>query len=139
MPTLTQIKTRVNARTVALWTLLQARQEAYIQNNGIYWQGRITPRQIPAFSETDGRPLAADKTGDVAGSHSVSWDTMLPEVKNTPLSAQLQVDTYKSSRGYGYALTMRLLYKGRLFSRTKHYGPETYIDESWREIDTSED
>ena len=134
MPTLNQIKSRVNSKAATLWAILQIRQETYLQNNGIYWQGLITPSQIPEFSNIDDDPLDADNTDKIAGSHSVSWDTMLPEIKDSLLSAQLQVDTYESPFGHGYSLTLRLIYKGRVFSRTKQYGPETERDISWRKI-----
>ncbi len=133
MPTLNQIKNRINSKASILWSLLQTRQEIYLQNNGIYWQGLITPSQIPVFSDVDDNPLNANDTDKIANSHSVSWNTVLPEVKDAPLSAQLRVDAYKSPFGHGYSLTLRLIYNGRVFSRTKQHGPETWMNENWHE------
>ena len=134
MPTLNQIKNRVNSRALVLWNLLQTRQETYLQNNGIYWQGLITPSQLPEFSDVDDSPLDADNTDKNANSHDVSWDIILPEIKNTPLSAQIRVDTYEAPNGHGYSLTLRLIYNGQVFSRTKQHGPETWRDENWHEL-----
>jgi len=134
MPTLNQIKNRVNTQLNNLWSTIQTRQDIYFQKNNAYWQGLVIPSQIPEFSDVDDNPRDADGTDKVAKGHDVSWDEMLPEIKNTSLSAQIRVITYETPLGHGYLVNVMLRYKGKLFSRTKQYGPETQEDKNWHEI-----
>lgn len=134
MPTLNQIETRVDSKLLSLWTMLQVRQETYFQGNGLYWQGINTPVQIPEFSNLIDNPRNADIIDRIAGSHSISWDTILPEIKNSPLSAQFAVDNYESPFGHGYQLTAKFLYEGRLFMRIRQHGPETERNTDWLEM-----
>lgn len=126
MATLAQIRAAVDARLVALWPAVVAKQDAYAANHGgRFWQGLVTHGVNPSEGNTAlptiGTLCPSDQLGE-------PWPVA---VRNTAIEMAVRCDCYDGSQGTGYAVTVWVAVLGTVYSRTQQAGPETWRTEAW--------
>lgn len=129
MATPAQIRNAVDAKLAALWTAIQAKQDAYAaSHNGRYWQGLRTVANTPADGATAlpdiGTRCPSDQPGD-------PWPAA---IRNTQLEMAIQMDVYDGPMGTGYQATVQVSIAGQTWTRTAQVGPEAWRVSGWTQI-----
>jgi hypothetical protein len=84
MPTLNQIRTRVDDWLQARWPTLRDRQEAYFAQHGRYWQGLRTHLGNVEHSTTTTSDAIADNLGSAPSDQQATWMDRYPELAGYP-------------------------------------------------------
>lgn len=136
MPTLNQVRTRVDDWLVARWDNVINRQEVYFANHGKYWQGLITHTSIPAHSTASFGDLLPDRLLTTPSDQvETNWLQALTglNLDITLFPAALVSDAYDGPLGKGFALTVYASHNGTIYSRTQGYGPQaSMFTQVWR-------
>lgn len=127
--TLAQIKTAIKNFRDAHAAKIVAKQNAYLAAHGTYWQGIVTPSEIP----DDGATVVQDYTRRPTD-HVHRWIDVFAGVDALPdnIPAQIQVDVYGGPLGQGWTLTVRATKNGNLYWKTWAVGPETWREQDWQ-------
>jgi hypothetical protein len=136
MPTLLEVKDKVDNWLSSRWPTVVAREATYASNHGgQYWQGLWTNVNLP--SHDDGAD-DGDEIPDNLVSHptdqSETWLDLFPELENVPVPAALWIDVYNGPIGRGYIANVALKYLGVIYHRAQNVGPETWHTTGWRVI-----
>lgn len=141
MPTLAQVRTRVDDWLTARWDNIVARQETYFVNHGVYWQGLITHTVVPAHTTLlFGDSLADRLLVTPTDQRGANWLQALTGLNlNIELfPAALICDSYEGPAGNGFALTVLAYHNGTLYGRTQGYGPQaSQFTRAWRVVATN--
>lgn len=119
----------IDERLAAFLASVHSRQGAILAARGRYFQGLVTPTVTPA----DGDERPTDATRKPSGQVD-SWagaGIALPA--NSP--ASVEIHSYNSPRGRGYAVILRVLVAARLWRRVEQFGPETGRNRAWEDVD----
>lgn len=133
MPSLAQVRNRVDDWLAARWPTVQARQATYAANHGgRYWQGL---RNL-SFEPLHTTQSFADATPDLMDSHPTdqaeTWLDFLPEIENVAIPACVIFDVYQNSDGWGYVATVMARHNGTIYRRSQNgAGTETWRTEGW--------
>lgn len=128
--TLQELKTKADIKLSHLWKIITSKQELYFAKNGRYWQGILTPSNIPI----DGIDSDLDLTKKP--SHQNEDWSFLELPINLKIPFQIRVDTYKCPNGsHGFQVTVFVSVEGAIYSRSKGIGEEAINrDYNWTEI-----
>jgi hypothetical protein len=102
--------------------LLQKVQSAYFDRHGRYWQGLLTPAEIPNESAKTKAPDLTRKPSD----QTDSWEAIFKEADVLPQTwpAQIQIDVYDGPSGKGWTISLQVEEGGKAQRRTWGFGPE---------------
>jgi len=135
MPTLTDIRSRVDNWLAARWPVVQQRQNNYFSAHQKYWQGlktaTVEPKHTTAMFADDKQDKLAIKPTDQVE----SWLDFLAEIDDLAIPAALICDVYDGPLGYGYVATVIARYNGVIYSRSQNVGKETWRTLDWRVVD----
>jgi len=138
MPTLAQVRTRVDDWLAARWVILRDRQIAYYNTHGRYFQGLVTHTNLPAHLTA----AFADAIGDRLAAHPTDsphdWTALLPEIAGLAIPAAIVIDNYGGPEGQGFVATIWCRYNGTIYSRSQNYGPETWRTVGWHVVALNE-
>jgi len=133
---LATVRTRVNDFLMARWPAIVARQDAYYETHGRYWQGlwthNVTPDQTN--DDADAVPDQLDRT---PSDQPVSWRVRFNNAMDAiPFPARLKIDVYESSIGHGWFATFQIKYNGTVYQRTRGVGPlADEFTENWKAVE----
>jgi len=132
MATVPQIKAAIEGFWVNHGAKFINRQDDYFARVAgySYWQGIRTPDAIP----DNGAVLPADYTKHPADQIE-TWADRFAGTYALPgtLQAQISVDVYDGPIGKGWSVTVHFTKDAILYSKTWHYGPETWRGHDWIE------
>lgn len=130
MATPAQIRQAVDDKLAAAWSHIQARQTAFFNNKGRYFQGKRTHTLAPA----DGTEVAPDALADHPTDQAETWGDagfVLPAT----LPMVLEIHVYRTAdNGYGYVGIVEVTINNKTWRRQAQVGPETYRAHGWAEI-----
>ena len=127
MPTLRQIRDRVDAWLAILWPLLVAAQEAYFAIHGHYWQGLWTSKGLQENTRDAYADAEPDNLDNSPSDQPHSWRT-LPQVirdllESIPIPNRLRMDVYECNEGHGWSGTVQVKFDGEVYERQQGRGP----------------
>lgn len=135
MPTLIQVRDRVNTWLATNFPALVTRQETFFANNGRYFQGLLThnvPVDHGADSDLEFGDTAPTETARTPSDFNVSWANYLPALVNLPFPAALRVDVYENTDGWGWSASVFIRINGTIYTRTQNgAGTETNRTQGW--------
>lgn len=134
MPTVAQVRDRVDAWLVGIWPTIRNRQIAYHATHGRYWQGILTHASQPDHntgSFQDSEPDDDRLSFKIRGQNE-SWKDILPEITATPIPTAIFIDVYDGPSGQGFVATVIVKFRGELYKRRQNYGPEDRFTHDWR-------
>jgi hypothetical protein len=134
MPTLNQVRTRIDSFVSEKWPTIVARQENFRTNRGRYWQGLLTHSQIPEHTSSTWGEALADKLSENPSDQFENWSAVFPEWVAELLPCAVQCDTYDGPQGQGWTLTVWGFHNGDLWTRTVNVGPETSRARPWARV-----
>ncbi len=134
MPTLAQVRNRVNNWLSDRWPLIQARQAAYFRRHGRYFQGLPTHSEPPQHSSAGDNDEIPDRLNGRPTDQAESWRDFLDELHDAPLPAAIRSDVYQGWRGFGYVITVQVRFDGDTYERAQHVGPEADRAFNWRQF-----
>lgn len=135
MPTLLQVRDRVNNWLEQRWPIVVARQETYFSNNGTYWQGLLTHNAPPEHTTDADGDTAPDNLDGKPTDVSLAWRQFFSELDGVPMPAQLRMDVYSGPLGPGFVATVTIGYNSTLYRRIQQFGPESWRNVSWHEVE----
>ena len=139
MPTLAQMRDKVDAWVTAKWPTIVARQENYRTNRGRYWQGLPTHSTCPAHENgKDGDSLGDRLTASPDDQAFSTWLNVFPEWALELLPACVRVDTYDGPGGQGWVLTIMARHNGTMYRRSQNVGPESHRTRGWHQVPEQE-
>jgi hypothetical protein len=132
MPSLAQVRTRVDDWLEARWPTVQERQTSYAANHGgRYWQGLRCLSTEPLHTTAS----FADATPDLMASHPTdqaeTWTDFLPEIAGLAIPAVVVFDVYQNATGWGYVCTVLAKHNGTIYRRSQNVGSETWRTVAW--------
>lgn len=131
MPTLAQLRDRVDTFVSNHWSTVVARQENYRANKGQYWQGLLTHTNIPNHLSGGFADAIADRLNINPTDQFENWKNVFPEWDGVALPAALQVDVYDGPSGKGWTITVWVKFNGTIYTRTVNVGPENWRAKPW--------
>lgn len=131
MPTLNQVRTKIDDWVTGKWPTIVARQENYRTNRGTYWQGLITHSVLPTFATNASGDAAADLLNSNPTDQFSSWLNVFPEWVAELLPCAVKVDVYDGPQGAGWTLTALVIYNGDIYKRVVNVGPESSRAQAW--------
>lgn len=137
MPTLVQVRTKVNDWLTARWPTVISRQETYYGNNGRYWQGLWTHMSFPSHTPGQDGDISPDNLGSHPTDQVATWLDFFSELQGIPISAAVRCDVYIGPLGPGFVLTVELSYQNLNYRRSQNYGPESWRTVAWFSYDPS--
>lgn len=129
MPTLNEIRDMIDTRLTALWPHIVARQTTFFANRGKYFQGVVTPAQLPADGEERAPDLALHPHDQAQTWANANFNL------GATLPMRLALDTYSGPHAAGWIARVWVRVAGRTWTRARGVGP--HADEythSWREV-----
>lgn len=132
MPTLSQLRDRVDAFIADKWPTLVARQENFRANRGRYWQGLRTHTIVPQHDNGKDGSSAGDRLAATPNDHFENWLNVFPEWDGVPIPCSLTVDTYDGPGGMGWVAKIEVSFNGKTYERAGNVGPESYRAFGWR-------
>jgi hypothetical protein len=147
MPTLVQIRNRVDAWLADRWTTLAARQELFVGDRGRYWQGLPTHSEIPLHTtEADGDAIPDRYTRETRDQND-RWADIFPEWEAESIPCLLRVDAYiapgarlpsgGARQTPGYVASIWLRHDGVTYARSQNVGPLDDRTHGWRRVDVA--
>ena len=131
MPTLSEVRTKVDDKLAQLWPIIVNKQDTYFSNHGRYWQGILTPSNVIADGiDTDIEPNLRPTD------QQESWLDMFEAQLPTKLPMQFQIDTYSSPLGHGFVATVYVKFNNNIYTRSKGIGPEDR-DQAWHIVENN--
>jgi hypothetical protein len=124
MATPAQIRAAVDSRLATLWAAIQAKEQAYFDAHGHYWQGLRTHSVVPADGET-----ALPNVGTATPTDQADpWPAAL---RGVAMEMAIQIDVYDGPAGVGYQATVFVMIAGNTWTRTAQVGPEAWRVSGW--------
>jgi hypothetical protein len=127
MPTLAQIRNRVDDWLAVLWPLLVAFQEAYFAVHGHYWQGLWTSKNLQENTTASYADAAPDNLDSFPSDQPRSWRTLPQVIRNLlesiPIPNRLRMDVYECGEGHGWSGMIQMKINGTIYERRKGVGP----------------
>lgn len=137
MPTLNQIRTKVDNWLANKWPTIVARQQNYFTNTGRYWQGlrshAVCPAHTGGADTGDTAPDRLDDQPDDQGAFS-AWSNVFPEWVSELLPACIWIDVYDSPQGKGWVGNVEVTYDGTVYRRSQNVGPESHRTQGWHQV-----
>jgi hypothetical protein len=136
MPTLADVRTRVDNWLAGKWPTIVARQDNFYTNRGRYWQGVKThtfnaiPRHMPAAYHDSAPDQLVFNVNDAFD----NWKAAFPEWDGVAIAACLSVDVYDGPNGKGWCATVWAFFNGKLYSRSHNVGPESWRTKAWAAV-----
>lgn len=128
MPTLNEIRDAIDARLAALWPHVVARQTAYYNAQGRYFQGILTPD-----TPSDGNEAAAILTRK-PHDQAATW-AMAGYNLGATIPMSIALDTYTSANGAGWVGRVAVTVQGTTWARARGVGPNAaQYTHGWREV-----
>lgn len=137
MPTLGQIRTKVDNWLAARWPTIVARQQNYFSNTGNYWQGLRTHTVCPSHTNgADDGDTEADRLNDQPDDQGEfgAWANVFPEWVSELLPACVWIDVYDSPQGKGWVANIEVTYGGVKYARSQNVGPLSERTKGWHEV-----
>ena len=135
MPTLANVRTRVDNWLTARWPVVQTRQAVYFAAHGRYWQGLRTATVEPKHLTTAYADAKQDLLATKPTDQLESWLDMLAEIDNLAIPAVLIMDVYNGPLRHGYVATVITRYKGVVYSRSQNVGGEAWRTVDWHVVE----
>lgn len=128
MPTLNEVRTRVNDWLSVRWPTLVDRQEQYFANHGRYFQGLWTH----SAEVEDGADVAPDNLLLGPTDQAARW----PDFITLPnlLPCALRIDVYEGPDGHGWRITLRVKVAGNVYQRQAEVGPQGQEIGGWHQV-----
>ena len=138
MPTLTQIRDRVDTWLADKWPTIVARQQNYFGNVGHYWQGlrthTVTPTHDAGPDDGDTIGDRLDDQPDDQGAFS-AWSNVYPEWVTEAIPCTVWIDVYETPAGIkGWVGNIEIVYSGTTYRRSQNVGPESFRTEAWHQV-----
>lgn len=130
MPTLQEVRDKVDTRLAQIWPVITNRQDTYFQLHGRYWQGIIDPQSLI----TDATDTDLDSSLHPTDQQE-TWLDMFGAQLPAQLPMQIQIDAYQSVEGHGFVATVYVKFNGNIYSRSRGIGPEDR-NQSWHIYNT---
>jgi len=114
--TLSGLKTKANSKLTIIWDKISTMQASYFAKNARYWQGILTPSNLPIGGvDTDidltKKPYYQAENWSFLGAKKIPF--------------QIQVDQYKTPNNtFGFQVTVFVEHNGNTYSRSKGIGDE---------------
>jgi hypothetical protein len=141
MPTLNQVRTKVDDWLTARWPTFRDRQIAYQSVNGRYWQGKRTHTAELLYTGTVDAEAIANNLTSTPTDQVASWLTLIPEWNAILLPALFICDTYNGPLGQGFVLSIWVRHNGTVYMRAQNYalngglnGGETWRTYAWQAV-----
>jgi hypothetical protein len=131
VPTLNQVRNKVDNWLAVRWPTVQGRQEAYLLAHGRYWQGLRTHTFDLAYTTQVDAEANGNALTDHPTDQTESWLDFVPEWGGTALPAVFVMDVYQSPAGWGYVATVTVLHNGTRYRRSQNVGSETWRTQAW--------
>lgn len=138
MPTLQNVKDKVDAFLADRWPIVRDRQIAYYDAHGRYWQGLKSNINIPAHTTTKYGDDFPDNLASVPTDQVETWMDFLPEIDGVEIPAVLIFDVYSGPIGDGFVATIIAKYNDVIYRRSHNYGPETWKTIGWHTVEVAE-
>lgn len=135
MPTLTQVRNRVDDWLIVRWPLVQARQSAYFTAHERYWQGLKTASVEPEHTTAVYANAKQDRLTVKPTDQAEAWLDFLVGLDDLAIPAALVMDVYDGPHGHGYVTTVIARYNGTIYSRSQNVGPEKYRIIDWHVVE----
>ena len=138
MPTLANVRTRVDNWLADKWPTIVARQDNFYTNRGRYWQGVMTHTQgnIPRHLSASYNPTVPDQLDFNTTDNFDNWRAVFPEWDGVPIDAAVKCDVYEGPQGKGWCATPYVYFNGTLYSRSQNVGPESERTQAWHVVPT---
>lgn len=129
---LATVRTKIDDWLTPRWDNLVSRQETFFAARGKYFQGLWT--HSGEVEQTDA--LNGDTVADRLTAHPTDqvqhWQDFIGNAFDAlPLPARLRIDVYNGPQGWGWVATLRVLYNGNIYERSRNVGPETWRTQAW--------
>ena len=134
MPTLTQVRNRVDQFITDRLAVFSARQENFRTNRGRYWQGLLTHTNVPAHTNSADGDSIADRLIQSPTDQLENWVTVFPEWSGESIPCALSVDVYDGPLGAGWILIIFIRYNGQLYRRAFNVGPDSSRSNPWTAV-----
>jgi hypothetical protein len=129
-PIVDELLGEIDDRLALLLPLIEAGQEGYISQNGIYFQGPVTHSAVPA----DGAEAAPDRLEYHLSDQVATWlDVAGGRFPATTMSA-IEVHQSVGPDGPGWRAIVRTRIAGRLYQRVVGYGADMRLTRGWHEV-----
>ncbi len=120
-------RARSDAMLNGLWNSIQARENAYFNKHGRYFQGLLTPRTV---RNTDGAPDLTRRPTDQAESWADAGFVLPASVP-----ASIEIHVYDGPLGKGYTAILHYKVGGKEFTKARSMGPESARrTHGWKEV-----
>lgn len=134
MPTLSQVRTKVDTWLEARWPTFRDRQLAYHAVNSKFWQGKRTHTfELLYTGSVDAEAIANNLTSSPTD-QAATWVSIIPEWVGVLLPALFVCDTYNGPLGHGYVLSIWVRHNGNIYTRAQNYALDGGVSggEAWR-------
>jgi hypothetical protein len=138
MPSLANVRNRVDTILANHWPNAQARQAAYFARTGKYWQGLRTATIPPSHTTAAYFDLVPDRYTSRPTDQAETWAEAFAEIENLAIPMAITMDVYQAPAGWGYVATVEARYNGTLYRRSQNVGAETGRTVAWHVVDESE-
>jgi hypothetical protein len=132
MPSLNQVRTKVNDWLSNRWPALVNFQENYFTNHGRYWQGLATHSSYPAFTNSTDGDSVPDRLAIKASDVAETWLDNFSNWGGVELPCQFIIDVYDGPDGKGWVGKVRVSFNGTIYERAQNVGPEEHRTFAWR-------
>lgn len=138
MPTLAQVRSRVDDKLAQLWGVIVSRQETHYANHGRYWQGLVTHVAAPSHTTATYQDAQPDRLDERPTDVAQGWRDALPEIDGVAVPMALVIDDYVGPEGAGFVATVWACCNTVTYSRSQNYGPETWRTVGWHVVESEQ-
>ena len=133
MPTLQEVRTKVDNWLTSHWPTVASRQATYFLAHAKYWQGlRTHVGEIEYTTASDGESVGDNLTSSPTD-QSETWQDAFPVLSTLILPAVFVMDVYENNDGHGWVLTAYIRFNGTIYTRARNgEGTETDRTYNWR-------
>jgi hypothetical protein len=121
VPTLNQVRTKVDDWLTTRWPIFRDRQIAYQLANGKYWQGKRTHTAELLYTGTVDAEAIANNLTSSPTDQAATWISIIPEWAGILLPALFICDAYNGPSGMGFVLSIWVRHNGTIYSRAQNY------------------
>jgi len=133
MPTLQEVRTKVDTWLTARWPTVVSRQDTYFIANGRYWQGLKTHVAHLEYDDNTDAESQGDNLDSSPTDQTKNWQDAFPILSTLTLPALFIVDVYENNDGHGWVLTAYVRFNGTIYARAQNgSGSETNRTYAWR-------
>ena len=139
MPNLNQVRTKVDNWLTAKWPILRDKEIAYYGAHGVYWQGLWSHTALPLHDSTVDGDVEPDGLSSKPTDQAEAWLDFWAALLGIKLTAAIRVDVYAGPLGDGFAATVAVKFKDKIYLRAKNFGPENYRTYDWFEYEVGDE